>query len=305
MMPSLQSSPLHQQQGERSGGIDAAIPVIVNEELAGTKVHDQNGFCSSSNHLRDLRDPSPGRDPEFGQVSTDRMQEHGALFDQESPGAVQHRGRLLLGRFDRHEAHGRARHGLADCFRIRGIVLLPLHVRFHIGRRHEPDLMAESSELAGPVVGGRARLHTDQAGRQACTELDELRPPDLSADGNPPLGINGMDLEHRLGEVQADCCDLSHVFAPSRPPQTGSSWHRREREPSTPSSMGTCVDAPGNARRIFRFDTARRSDADMCAASSAADHTPRARMGVRGSGPNQFYALEALVPKLVCLIPSQ
>jgi len=43
----------------------------------------------------------------------------------------------------------------------------------------------------------------------------------------------------------------------------------------------------------------------MCAASTAAVHMPRARMEVRGSGPNQFYALKALVPKLVYLIPSQ
>ena len=43
---------------------------------------------------------------------------------------------------------------------------------------------------------------------------------------------------------------------------------------------------------------------DMCAASDAA-HMPRARMGVRGSGPIQDHALEAPVAKLVFLIPSQ
>jgi hypothetical protein len=37
-----------------------------------------------------------------------------------------------------------------------------------------------------------------------------LGAPDLTADGNPALGINGMDLKHRFGEVQANCCDLSH-----------------------------------------------------------------------------------------------
>src|SRR3954449_9315849 len=47
-----------------------------------------------------------------------------------------------------------------------------------------------------------------------------------------------------------------------------------------------------------------RSGADMCAAFDAA-HTPQARMGVRGSGPNQSHALEAPVAKLVFLIPSQ
>src|SRR3954465_12968408 len=40
------------------------------------------------------------------------------------------------------------------------------------------------------------------------------------------------------------------------------------------------------------------SGADMCAAFDAA-HTPRAQMGVRGSGPIQAHALEALVAKLV------
>src|SRR4051794_14276074 len=45
------------------------------------------------------------------------------------------------------------------------------------------------------------------------------------------------------------------------------------------------------------------SGADMCAAFDAA-HMPRAQMGVRGSGPIQAHALEALVVKLVFLIPS-
>src|SRR3954452_22928137 len=45
------------------------------------------------------------------------------------------------------------------------------------------------------------------------------------------------------------------------------------------------------------------SGADMCAAFDAA-HTPQARMGVRGSGPIQAHALEALVAKLVFLIRS-
>ena len=45
------------------------------------------------------------------------------------------------------------------------------------------------------------------------------------------------------------------------------------------------------------------SGADMCAAFDAA-HTPQARMGVRGSGPIQGHALEALVAKLVFPIPS-
>jgi hypothetical protein len=70
--------------------------------------------------------------------------------------------------------------------------------------------MTESSELARAVMSRGTRLHANQARRQPCKELDKLLPPDLPADGNPAAGINGMDLQHRFGEVQTNCCDLSH-----------------------------------------------------------------------------------------------
>src|SRR3954452_22643535 len=45
------------------------------------------------------------------------------------------------------------------------------------------------------------------------------------------------------------------------------------------------------------------SGAAMCPASAAAAHRPRARMGVRRSGPHHGSALEALSLRLVLLIP--
>ena len=109
-------------------GIGPDRPVPIAAFSGRGKIGQTERFApnQSSNHLRHLRDPSPGRNPEFGQVGSDRMQQHGALFYQESPGPVQHGGRLLLGRFHRHEAHCGAGDRLADCFRIRGVVLLPL-----------------------------------------------------------------------------------------------------------------------------------------------------------------------------------
>jgi hypothetical protein len=59
-------------------------------------------------------------------------------------------------------------------------------------------------------MGTCTGLDADQTGRQRGKELHKLGAPDLPADGNPALGINGMDLKHRFGEVQANCCDLSH-----------------------------------------------------------------------------------------------
>jgi hypothetical protein len=59
----------------------------------------------------------------------------------------------------------------------------------------------------------------------------------------------------------------------------------------------TQEESSGVMQRVVR--------ADACAASTAAVHTPRARMGVRRSGPIRNHALKALVAKLVFLIPSQ
>src|SRR4051812_19711645 len=62
---------------------------------------------------------------------------------------------------------------------------------------------------------------------------------------------------------------------------------------------------PFRSKRNLQERCGPWSGADMCAAFDAAQaHTPQARMGVRGSGPNQAHALEALVAKLVFLIPS-
>src|SRR3954468_13801333 len=60
---------------------------------------------------------------------------------------------------------------------------------------------------------------------------------------------------------------------------------------------------PFRSKRNLQERCGPWSGADMCAAFDAA-HTPQARMGVRGSGPIQGYALEALVAKLVFPIRS-
>ena len=61
----------------------------------------------------------------------------------------------------------------------------------------------------------------------------------------------------------------------SRPP-----WKRSGR-----ASRRACVDAPSGARESLDSCGAG-SGAAMCPASAAAAHRPRARMGVRGSGPH-------------------
>ena len=75
-------------------------------------------------------------DAELGHVGTDRGDQHGSLTDQQLPGPVQHQNALLLRPLHRDEAHGRPRHRLADGCRVRRVVLVPLHIRLHVVRRH-------------------------------------------------------------------------------------------------------------------------------------------------------------------------
>ena len=69
------------------------------------------------------------------------------LANDEMPRAMEHQGVLLLQCFDLDEPHRRPPYRLADCLGVRGIVLLSLDVRLHVGRRHQPDRVAQPFEL--------------------------------------------------------------------------------------------------------------------------------------------------------------
>ena len=74
-------------------------------------------------------------------------------------------------------------------------------------------------------------------------------------------------------------------------------------ERQTPQICDVC-GRPFRSKRNLQERSGAWSGADMCAASAAARVMPRAQMGVRRSGPIQAHALDALVAKLVVLIPS-
>lgn len=99
------------------------------------------------------------------------------LADQELASPMQDEHRLLHFRLDWDKARARSGHRLADRLGIGSIVLVPLHVRLDVMRRHQADVMAEGPELAGPVVGRPACLHADEAGRQLSEEANDLEPP--------------------------------------------------------------------------------------------------------------------------------
>src|SRR6266850_1069157 len=66
--------------------------------------------------------------------------------------AMQHQTALLLGGLGWYEPHVRPGDRLANAFCVSRIVLLPLDVGLHIGRRHQPHGVTQCLELARPIV---------------------------------------------------------------------------------------------------------------------------------------------------------
>lgn len=91
--------------------------------------------------LADLRQAPRRNDALFGQMPAQRVDRLSALAHQEVAGAKDHGLRLLVFALDGDEAQRRPRRCLGDGLGIRCVVLLPLHMRLHVGRRDQSNLV--------------------------------------------------------------------------------------------------------------------------------------------------------------------
>src|SRR5271165_2270679 len=123
---------------------------------------------------------------------------------------MQHHHALLLWAFYFDEPHRRPRHRFANRLSVRRIVLLPLNVRLHVARRHQPHLMPQFAEFAPPVVGARACLDADQTAGQLRKEPQQLGSPNLPADDHAASCVYAMHLKNRFRDVQSDRDCVTH-----------------------------------------------------------------------------------------------
>jgi hypothetical protein len=138
----------------------------------------------------------------------DGVQDHGPLTHQQVARPVQDQHALLIFRLDRNEAHVRPRHRLADRLGVGGVVLLPLHVRLHIGRRDQPHLMPERRDLARPVVGGGAGLHAHKAGFKLREKIQHSAPPQFLLQNHRSLGVDAVKLKDGFGQIDPECRNM-------------------------------------------------------------------------------------------------
>ena len=114
---------------------------------------------------------------------------------------MQRQAALLFWRFGRDEPHVRPSDCLTDRFGVDSIVLMPLHVGLHIGRRHQPHSVAKRLEFARPMVRRSAGFDTDQTRRQLLEECHYVAPLQLPADDYVALRTDAVDLKNRLRDV--------------------------------------------------------------------------------------------------------
>src|ERR1035437_7197437 len=159
--------------------------------------------------------------------------------------AVQHQAALLLGSLGWHKPHVGPGDCLANGLCVSRVILLPLDVGLHIGRRHQPHGVTQCLEFARPMVRRGAGLYANQARRQLLEERQDIATLQLAADDHLAGGINAVNLKDRLGDIETDCRNRLHdwilriVRASTAPPIHGT--RVPVEEPSTASEADICT----------------------------------------------------------------
>ena len=87
---------------------------------------------------------------------------------------MQHQTALLFGRLGLGKPHIGPGHRFADGLGVGGIILLPLDVGLHLGRRHQAHGVPKRLELTRPMMRRGAGLNANQARLQLLKERHDI-----------------------------------------------------------------------------------------------------------------------------------
>src|SRR4030095_6698100 len=146
--------------------------------------------------------------------------------------------------------------GFADSYSIVGIVLAALALQpvgLNQVRSDNARIQPQANEPACPVVRTGAGLHGDQAARrQLRTPGGELVAHQRPAGHPIAYGINGVNLDDLLCQIDTDSCNLVHGTSPFkgfRLTSAHQSWHSM---PLPESGKSLRIRSPVSAARSWR-----------------------------------------------------
>jgi len=129
-------------------------------------------------------------------VGTYGVRELDPLPHQHRTRAVEHHHALLLRRLHLDVPHRGPGHGLADRFRIRAVILLPLDIRLHVAGWHQTHIMAQSAQLPSPIMRCRARLDADKTALQLLEKRNHPRSRQLPLQYDLASRIHAVHLKN-------------------------------------------------------------------------------------------------------------
>jgi hypothetical protein len=155
---------------------------------------------------------------ELGQQASDAVDAGRALGLEALAQAVHAQQALLLDGLDGHEVHVGTACRFTDCGGIVGVVLAGLALqpvgRDEVGGDYA-GVQTNAAQTACPMVGAGARLHGDEAtGWQLGAPEQEFVATEGPARDTLPTGVNRVNLQHALGQIHTDSCNLAHGTSP-------------------------------------------------------------------------------------------
>ena len=106
------------------------------------------GIDDDFEQLIDTFTPNRCDDPELSKMGTNGIDDGGLLANEQMARAMKRQAALLFWGLGRHEPHIGSRDSFTNRFRIGGIILLSLDIRFHISGRHQAHGVAKRLKFA-------------------------------------------------------------------------------------------------------------------------------------------------------------
>jgi len=133
-------------------------------QLIRQNLHDHECVCRDlrevfiilvehADQLSDVFDALPLDDAEFRELTPKRVRNGRPLIDEQLPGRMLHQRRLLLFALYANKPHVRPRRGFADRACVMRVGLPALEVRLYIVRGDQAYPMAQTADLAAPIMG--------------------------------------------------------------------------------------------------------------------------------------------------------